>query len=233
MGAYMGYYLLAGVLFLIGMLVQGRLKSKFREYGEMPLSAGLSGREVAERMLYENGITDVQVISTPGFLSDHYNPADKTVNLSPEVYEGRSISSAAVAAHECGHAVQHAKAYGPLQLRSKLVPVVQISTTLSQWVILAGLGIMGFGRGNQTLLLVGIVLFAASTLFSLITLPVEYDASARALRWMETTGLTTRREHDGAADALKWAARTYLVAAIASIATLVYYILIFTGRSRD
>lgn len=229
----MGYYLLAGVLFLIGMLVQGRLKSKFREYGEMPLSAGLSGREVAERMLYENGITDVQVISTPGFLSDHYNPADKTVNLSPEVYEGRSISSAAVAAHECGHAVQHAKAYGPLQLRSKLVPVVQISTTLSQWVILAGLGIMGFGRGNQTLLLVGIVLFAASTLFSLITLPVEYDASARALRWMETTGLTTRREHDGAADALKWAARTYLVAAIASIATLVYYILIFTGRSRD
>ncbi len=233
MGAYMGYYVLAGVLFLIGMLVQGRLKGKFQEYGEQPLQAGLSGREVAEKMLHENGIDDVRVISTPGFLSDHYNPADKTVNLSPDVFEGRSIASAAVAAHECGHAVQHAAAYAPLQLRSKLVPVVQVSTTLSQWVILAGLGVMGFGRGNQTLLLIGIVLFAASTLFSLITLPVEYDASARALRWMETSGLTTRREHDGAADALKWAARTYLVAAIASIATLVYYILVFTNRSRD
>lgn len=226
----LGYYLIAGVMFLIGMLVQSRLKSKFREYSEVGLSEGLSGRQVAERMLHENGIYDVQVISTPGFLSDHYNPADKTVNLSPDVFEGRSVAAAAVAAHECGHAVQHAHAYAPLKMRSALVPVVQISTNLSQWVILAGLGWMGFGGGNQIVLLIGIALFAASTIFSLITLPVEYDASARALKWMESTGLTTRQEHDQAADALKWAARTYLVAAISSVATLLYYILIFMNR---
>jgi uncharacterized protein len=233
MGAYMGYYLLAGILFLIGMAVSNRLKSKFKEYSEIPLRQGLSGKEVAERMLHENGIYDVKVTSAQGFLSDHYNPADKTVNLSPDVYSGRSIASAAVAAHECGHAVQHATAYSMLQLRSKLVPIVQVSSTLSQWVILAGIGFMGFGGGNQTLLLVGIVLFSAATIFSLITLPVEYDASARALRWMEGTGLTTRTEHDQAADALKWAARTYLVAAISSVATLVYYILIFMNRRSD
>lgn len=231
-----GYYLIAGVMFLVGMYVQSKLKSKFQEYGEVPLSEGLSGREVAERMLRENGIFDVKVISTPGFLSDHYNPADKTVNLSPDVYEGRSVAAAAVAAHECGHAVQHARAYAPLRMRSALVPVVQISTTLSQFVLLAGLGWMGFGGGNPTILLIGIALFAASTLFSLITLPVEYDASNRALKWMESTGLTYRAEHDQAADALKWAARTYLVAAISSIATLLYYVLIFlnmSNRDRD
>ena len=226
----MGYYLIAGVMFLVGMIVQNRLKSKFRHYSEVGLAAGLSGREIAEKMLQENGINDVRVISTPGFLSDHYNPQDKTVNLSPDVYEGRSVAAAAVAAHECGHAVQHAAAYAPLKMRSALVPVVQISTTLSQWVILAGIGVMGFGGGNQTVLLVGILLFAASTLFSLITLPVEYDASARALRWMETSGLTHRAEHEGAKDALKWAARTYLVAAIASIATLLYWVMIFMNR---
>lgn len=229
----LGYYLIAGIMFVIGMLVQSKLKSKFREYGEIGLSEGLSGREVAEKMLRDNGIYDVQVISTPGFLSDHYNPADKTVNLSPDVYEGRSVSAAAVAAHECGHAVQHAAAYAPLKMRSGLVPVAQISTTLSQWVILAGLGWMGFGGGNQLILLIGIALFAASTLFTLITLPVEYDASARALRWMESSGLTNRQEHDQAADALKWAARTYLVAAISSVATLLYYILIFMNRRDD
>lgn len=217
------------VLMALGMMVSGRLKSKFKEYSEIPLDNGLSGKEVAEKMLHDNGIYDVQVISTPGFLSDHYNPADKTVNLSPDVYAGRSISSAAVAAHECGHAVQHATAYSMLQLRSALVPVVQISTTLSQWVILAGLGFM-FGRGNQLILLIGIILFAASTLFSLITLPVEYDASSRALKWMERTGVARGREHDQAADALKWAARTYLVAAISSVATLLYYILLFLNR---
>ena len=226
----MGYYLIAGVMFLVGMIVQNRLKSKFRHYSEVGLAANLSGKEVAEKMLLENGINDVQVISTPGFLSDHYNPQNKTVNLSPDVYEGRSVAAAAVAAHECGHAVQHAAAYAPLKLRSGLVPVVQISTSLSHWVILAGLGWMGFGGGNQMILLVGIVLFAASTVFSLITLPVEYDASARALRWMESSGLTHRAEHEGAKDALKWAARTYLVAAIASIATLVYYVMMFMGR---
>jgi Zn-dependent membrane protease YugP len=228
-----GYYLLSGVLFLIGMVVSSTLKSKFREYGEIPLALGLSGKEVAERMLRENGIHDVQVTSSDGFLSDHYNPADKTVNLSPDVYGGRSIAAAAVAAHECGHAVQHATAYSMLQLRSTLVPVVQISTSLAQWVILAGLGVMGFGGGNQVILLIGILLFAMSTVFSLITLPVEYDASARALRWMETTNLTNRSEHDKAADALKWAARTYLVAAIASVAQLVYFVMIFLNRRND
>ncbi len=225
-----GYFVLAGVLFLLGMIVSSRLKAKFKEYSEIPISNGMSGKEIAERMLRDNGIHDVQVVSVGGFLTDHYNPADKTVNLSPEVYQGRSISAAAVAAHECGHAVQHATAYSMLQLRSKLVPVVQISTNFSQWIILAGLGWMGFGGGNQTILLIGIILFAASTVFSLVTLPVEYDASHRALRWMETKGITSNREHDQAKDALKWAARTYVVAAIASIATLVYYILIFLNR---
>ena len=229
----MGYFVLAGILFLLGMIVSSTLKSKFKEYSQIPLSNGLSGKEVAMKMLHDNGIHDVQVISTPGFLSDHYNPADKTVNLSPDVYEGRSISAAAVAAHECGHAVQHATAYSMLMLRSKLVPIVQVSTNLSQWVIIAGLGWMGFGGGNQTLLLIGIILFAASTVFSLITLPVEYDASARALRWMETNNIARGREHDQAADALKWAARTYVVAAISSVATLVYYIMIFLNRRDD
>lgn len=229
----LGYYLIAGIMFLVGMIVSGRLKSKFQEYSEVPLSEGLSGKEVAERMLRENGIYDVQVISSQGFLSDHYNPSDKTVNLSSDVYGGRSVAAAAVAAHECGHAVQHATAYSMLQLRSKLVPVVQIGSTLSQWVILAGLGIMGFGGGNQVLLLIGIILFSTTTIFSLITLPVEYDASARALKWMEATNLTSRREHDQAADALKWAARTYLVAAIGSVATLLYYILVFMNRRDD
>lgn len=232
MGAYMGYYVLAGIMFLVGMIVSGKLKRKFREYSEVPLQRGLSGKEVAEKMLQDNGIYDVRVVSVQGFLSDHYNPMEKTVNLSPEVYAGRSISAAAVAAHECGHAVQHATAYSMLMLRSKLVPVVQISTTLSQWVILAGLGLM-FGQGNQMLLLAGIVLFAMSTIFSLVTLPVEYDASRRALRWMNTTGLTSRQEQDQAADALKWAARTYLVAAVSSVASLLYYILIFLNRGDD
>lgn len=230
---YPGYWLLAGVMFIIGMVVSGRLKSKFKEYGEIPLYAGLSGKEVAEKMLNDNGIYDVQVISAEGYLTDHYNPENKTVNLSPDVYEGRSISSAAVAAHECGHAVQHARAYQPLNLRSALVPMVQIGTTLSQWVILAGLGILGFGHGNQIILLIGIILFSVSTVFSLVTLPVEYDASARALKWMESSHLTTRDEHDKGADALKWAARTYVVAAVSSVATLVFYILIFMNRSRD
>lgn len=225
--------MIAGIMFLVGMIVSGRLKAKFKEYGEISLDRGLSGKEVAEKMLHDNGIYDVQVVSVSGFLSDHYNPENKTVNLSPEVYAGRSISSAAVAAHECGHAVQHAAAYAPLKMRSALVPLVNITTTLSQWVILAGVGFM-FGRANPTILLIGILLFAVSTLFSVITLPVEYDASNRALRWMENTGLTTRTEHDKAADALKWAARTYVVAAISSIATLLYYIMLFNNsRSRD
>ncbi len=230
MGIYGGYYLIAGIMFVIGMLVSNRLKSKFKEYSQMPILSGLSGKEIAEKMLRDNGIYDVQVISTPGFLSDHYNPTNKTVNLSPDVYEGRSISSAAVAAHECGHAVQHATQYSMLQMRSKMVPVVQIGTSLSQWVIMAGIGMMGFGGGNQTIFLIGILLFSLSTLFSVITLPVEFDASNRALAWLENTHLTSGEEHEKAKDALKWAARTYVVAAVSSIATLIYYIIIFLNR---
>ncbi len=229
----MGYYVIAGIMFLVGMIVSNRLKSKFTEYSQIGLRNGLSGREIAEKMLHDNGIYDVRVLSTPGSLTDHYNPENKTVNLSPDVYAGRSVSAAAVAAHECGHAVQHATAYSMLQFRSAIVPLVNISSQLSQWIILAGLGLM-FGRSNPTILLVGILLFAVTTIFTLITLPVEYDASKRALAWLERSGMTTVAEHDKAADALKWAARTYLVASISSVATLLYYILLFLDtRERD
>src|SRR5688572_15473609 len=229
----LGIMAISIIFMVIGMAVQFRLKSKFKEYGNVPTSSGLSGKEVAQRMLRDNGIYDVQVVSVQGFLSDHYDPTKKTVNLSPEVYEGRHVAAAAVSAHECGHAVQHATAYSMLQLRSKMVPITQISTNLSQWVIIAGLGIMGFGGGNQTILLIGIILFAVSTLFSVITLPVEFDASARALKWLNTAGITRQQEHTQAKDALKWAALTYVVAALSSIAMLVYYIMIYTSRSRD
>ncbi len=221
------------IFMVIGMIVQARLKSKFKEYSEVPTSSGLNGREVAEKMLRDNGIYDVQVVSVPGFLSDHYDPTKKTVNLSPDVYEGRNVAAAAVASHECGHAVQHATAYSMLMLRSRLVPITQISTTLSQWVIIAGLGILGFGGGNQTVLLIGIILFAVSTLFSVVTLPVEFDASARALKWLDQSHITRTEEHKKATDALKWAALTYVVAALASIAMLVQYIMIYQSRSRD
>ena len=229
----LGIMAISIIFMVIGMAVQFRLKSKFKEYGNVPTSSGLSGKEVAQKMLRDNGIYDVQVVSVQGFLSDHYDPTKKTVNLSPEVYEGRHVAAAAVSAHECGHAVQHATAYSMLQLRSKMVPITQISTNLSQWVIIAGLGIMGFGGGNQTILLIGIILFAVSTLFSVITLPVEFDASARALKWLNTAGITRQQEHAQAKDALKWAALTYVVAALSSIAMLVYYIMIYTSRSRD
>jgi len=218
---------------LFGLVVQSRLKSKFKQYSEVPTSSGLSGKEIAEKMLRDNGIYDVQVVSVPGFLSDHYDPTKKTVNLSPDVYEGRNVSAAAVAAHECGHAVQHASAYSMLMLRSRLVPITQISTNLSQWVIIAGLGMMGFGGGNQTVLLIGIILFAISTLFSLVTLPVEFDASTRALKWLDTANITRKQEHENATDALKWAAFTYVVAALASVSMLLYYIMIYTSRNRD
>lgn len=221
------------IFMVIGMVVQFRLKSKFTEYGQVPVSSGLSGREVAEKMLRDNGISDVQVISVDGFLSDHYDPSKKTVNLSADVYDGRNVSAAAVAAHECGHAVQHATAYSMLMLRSKLVPVTQISTSLSQWIILTGLGVMGFGGGSQTILLIGIILFAVTTLFTLITLPVEFDASARALQWLDSTHMTNGAEHEKAKDALKWAALTYVIAALSSVAMLAYYITIYSGRNRN
>jgi Zn-dependent membrane protease YugP len=218
---------------LIGMVVQFRLKSKFAEYSNVPTSSGMSGKEIAEKMLQDNGIYDVKVISVEGKLTDHYNPLNKTVNLSAEVYEGHNVAAAGVAAHECGHAVQHATAYSMLMLRSRLVPAVNITSNLSHWVILAGLGIMGFGGGNQTVLLIGIILFAVTTLFAVITLPVEFDASDRALKWLNTANITRGAENEKAKDALKWAALTYVVAALASIAMLVQYILLFMGRSND
>jgi Zn-dependent membrane protease YugP len=229
----MGIIIISVVFMLIGMAVQFRLKSKFTEYSKVPTSSGLSGKEIAEKMLRDNAIYDVQVVSVNGFLSDHYDPTKKTVNLSPDVYQGRTVSAAAVAAHECGHAVQHATAYSMLMLRSKLVPAVQISSTLSQWVIIAGLGMFGFGGGNTTVLLIGIILFGISTLFSVVTLPVEFDASSRALNWLNATNITTNTEHQKAKDALKLAALTYVVAALASIAMLVQYILIYSSRSED
>ena len=228
-----GILIIPAIFMIIGMVVQSMLKSKFAAYSKVPTGSGLSGKEVAEKMLHDNGIFDVSVVSVAGFLSDHYDPSKKTVNLSPDVFTGRNVSAAAVAAHECGHAVQHAKAYSMLKLRSALVPAVQISTNLSQWVILIGIGLFGFGGGNQTVLLIGIILFAISTLFSVITLPVEFDASARALKWLNSSHLTAPIEHEKAKDALKWAALTYVVAALASIAMLVQYILIYQGRSRE
>ena len=226
--------IIVSVIFMaLGMFVQARLKSKFKEYSLLPTTSGMSGKEIAEKMLRDNGLYDVQVISVEGQLTDHYNPMNKTVNLSTDVYQGRNVSAAAVSAHECGHAVQHATAYSMLMLRSKLVPAVQISSKLSQWVIIAGLGFMGFGGGNPTILLAGIVLFAVTTLFSVVTLPVEFDASARALSWLQTANITTPVEKDKAKDALKWAALTYVVAALASIAMLVQYILIYQSRSRN
>ena len=206
------------------------LKGKLQAYGKVALSSGITGREVAVKMLHDNGIYDVQVISTQGFLSDHYNPAHKTINLSPEIYNGNSIASAAVAAHECGHAVQHATAYQWLAMRSRLVPVVQISSFLVQWILL--FGIIMINRFPQ-LLLLGIILFAITTLFSIITLPVEFDASRRALAWLNTTNIVNREEYPKAKDALKWAASTYVVAALASLVTLIQYILIYSNRQRS
>ncbi len=229
----LGIIFISVIFMVIGMIVQFILKSKFKKYSQIPTSSNLSGKEVAEKMLRDNGIYDVDIISAKGFLSDHYDPTKKTVNLSEDVYEGRNVSAAAVAAHECGHAIQHATAYSMLKLRSALVPVVQISTNVAQWVILIGLGLFTVGGGNPTILLIGIILFAASTLFSVITLPVEFDASARALKWLDTSHITKGEEHDKAKDALKWAALTYVVAALASIAMLVQYILIYQSRSDD
>lgn len=223
--------MLVSFLFIgISMIVSMILKSRFAAYGKIPLSARLTGKEVAEKMLRENGIYDVKVVSVEGFLSDHYNPATKTINLSPEVYNNYSISAAAVAAHETGHAVQHADAYAWLNLRSKLVPAVQVSATIVNWVLL--IGVFMAASGNSTLLLVGIALFAVSVLFSLITLPVEFDASRRALEWLSRTNVTNAQEYPKAKNALKWAAMTYVVAALAAVVTLVQYIMIYMG-SRD
>lgn len=223
----MGVFLIMGLIMLASWLVGKKLKDKFEQYSKTSLQSGLSGREIAEKMLRDNGITDVKVISTPGQLTDHYNPANKTVNLSEPVYHARNAASAAVAAHEVGHAVQHATGYAWLQMRSKLVPAVSVASRYVQWVLLGGiLTVSAFPQ----LLLFGIVLFAMTTIFSIVTLPVEYDASKRALAWMTQRGVVTQSEHAMSADALNWAARTYVVAALASIGTLLYYVMIYMNR---
>ena len=215
----------------ISMIVSGILKSRFAAFSKIPLSARLTGKEVAEKMLRENGIFDVKVTSTPGFLTDHYNPVNKTVNLSPEVYNNYSVAAAAIAAHECGHAIQHADAYKWLTLRSKMVPAVQFSATIVNWILL--IGVFMASSGNTTLLLVGIALFAVTVLFSVVTLPVEFDASKRALAWLQNTNVTNPSEFPKAKNALNWAAMTYVVAALAAVVTLLQYIMIFLGRDRE
>jgi uncharacterized protein len=219
------------IFLLIGMIVSWRLKSKMKAYGQIPTSSGLSGREIALKMLRDNGITDVQVVMSEGFLSDHFNPATKTVALSPAIYEGRDVAAAAVAAHECGHAVQYATAYPWIGFRSKLVPAVQFASTIVPWILMGGVLLL---NAFPALLLGGIILFAITTVFSVITLPVEFDASRRGLAWLNSANITRPAEHKQAQDALKWAAMTYVIAALSSVVILVQYILIYAGgRSRD
>lgn len=220
---------------VLSLIVSKTLNKRIEQYSKIPLSSGLTGKEVAERMLHDNGIYDVSVTCIAGQLTDHYNPQTKTVNLSQGVYTSNSIAAAAVAAHECGHAVQHATAYRWLTMRSNMVPMVQFGSKWSQWILLAGIFLISikslFNLG-QWILLVGIALFALTTLFSLITLPVEYNASSRAVAWLDNTGITSGQETEKAKDALKWAARTYLIAALSSLATLLYYLYIAFGSRR-
>ena len=224
----MGIYVIFIVIALVSYLVQSSLKNKFERYSQMPIA--MTGKEVAEKMLHDNGIYDVRVISTPGMLTDHFNPTDKTVNLSKGVYSSNSVAAAAVAAHECGHAVQHATKYGALQLRSSLVPIVSFASQWILWVLLAGILLI---EVMPQIMLAGIILFAMTTLFSIVTLPVEINASHRALVWLDRSGIATGRNNECAKDALKSAAYTYVVAALGSLATLMYYVMIFMGRRRD
>lgn len=224
----MGIYVIFIVIALVSYLVQSSLKNKFERYSQMPIA--MTGKEVAEKMLHDNGIYDVRVISTPGMLTDHFNPTDKTVNLSEGVYSSNSVAAAAVAAHECGHAVQHATNYGALQLRSSLVPIVSFASQWISWVLLAGILLI---EVMPQIMLAGIILFAMTTLFSIVTLPVEINASHRALVWLDRSGIATGRNNECAKDALKSAAYTYVVAALGSLATLMYYVMIFMGRRRD
>ena len=234
MNPYFGIIIISALFGLIGMLVSSTLKSKFKKYSMMPLSSGLTGAQVAEKMLRENGITDVIVQSVPGKLTDHYNPANKTVNLSPEVFQGRSVAAAAVAAHECGHAVQHATAYAWLGMRSKLVPIVSISSNLMQYVMMGAMfGLLSIGGAfGNIMILTAIALQGALMIFALVTLPVEVDASNRAMIYLDESGIAGRRgeEYEGAKDALKWAGRTYFVAALASVAQFLYLVMIFLNR---
>jgi hypothetical protein len=235
LGIGMGYWIIAGLTTVVGMIISNRLQSKFNHYSQFGLSNGMSGREIAEAMLRHYGIFDVKVQMSQGFLTDHYNPADKTVNLSETVYSGRSIAAAAVAAHECGHAVQNATAYSMLQFRSAIVPAVKIANGMQQFLFIAGMGMMvGVGSGfGRTMMLIAIIALAVTTLFSLVTLPVEFDASRRALVWLNSSNVARGEEHNGAKDALWWAAMTYVAAALSSLAMLVYYVLQFMGSSRD
>lgn len=223
------YLILFIVPMLASMYISYQLKNKFQKYSKVFLANGMSGKEIAEKMLEDHGIYDVQVISTRGQLTDHYNPVTKTVNLSEVVYHERNAAAAAVAAHECGHAVQHAKGYHWLEMRSKMVPMVNISSNLLQYVLMAGLFIFMFSQ-ISIVLWIGIALFAVTTVFAFITLPVEYDASNRALAWLKERNMVLPNEYAGAQDALKWAARTYVVAALASLGQLLYYIMIATRR---
>ncbi len=226
---YMGLIVISLIFTGIGMLINSRLKSKFAKYSLEPLQSGLSGQEVARKMLNHYGISDVQIVQGEGMLTDHYNPQNKTVSLSPEVFQGRHIASAAVAAHECGHAVQHATAYSMLQMRSALVPVVQISSSLQKYLFM--LGIVGMASFNSPIiLLIAIGAFAVTTIFSLVTLPVEFDASKRALAWLDETNVARGAEYDGAKDALTWAAMTYVAAALAALVQLLYLVFMFLGR---
>jgi uncharacterized protein len=221
-----GFYILIGIISLMSMLVSNQLKSKFKKYSQTQLRNGMSGAEIAQKMLADNGIFDVKVISTPGKLTDHYNPKDKTVNLSEAVYNQRNAAAAAVAAHEVGHAVQHAKAYSYLSMRSQLVPIVSVTSKFSQWLVIGGL-ILGAASGATSIgfyiAIAGLVCMGFATLFSFITLPVEYDASNRALAWLKNKNMVSQEEYAGSKDALKWAARTYLVAALGSLAMLLYW----------
>jgi Zn-dependent membrane protease YugP len=230
----LGLLVIAGVFMLIGLLVSSRLKSKFARYSQERLSSGLSGKEVAEKMLRDNGIYDVRVLSTEGMLTDHYNPTNKTVSLSQGVYSQRTVAAAAVAAHECGHAIQHATAYAWLNMRSALVPAVQVASTVMNFLTF-GLAFIAFSSPSllNSMLLLFIILQGAITLFSLVTLPVEIDASRRALVWLNRSGITYSQEHSEAKDALKWAAYTYVVSALGSVATLLYYIWRFTSNNRE
>lgn len=225
-------YFIAIIFGVAGMLISWRLKSKFKTYSQTSLQSNLSGQEIAEQMLADHGISDVRVISVVGQLTDHYNPADKTVNLSEDVYHGRNAAAAAVSAHECGHAVQHARAYSFLQLRSALVPMLSISNGFMPILLMIGMFTL-YSTGNSTLLAIGVALFAMATLFSFVTLPVEFDASNRALNWIKEKGIVTPEEYVMSKDALWWAAMTYVVAALGMLAQLLYYLTLLNGRSRD
>ncbi|MFI3282952.1 MAG: zinc metallopeptidase [Rikenellaceae bacterium] len=214
---------------IVGFIVQQRLKSVFRKYSEVPSPNGMSGAEAAAKMLRDNNIHNVKIIHVGGQLTDHYNPATRTVNLSDSVYASRSVAAVAVACHECGHAVQHARDYAPLVLRSQLVPVVQFSSSMATWVIIAGMLLLSSGMG-EAICWVGIAMIAMSALFSIVTLPVEYNASSRALEWMESSRTVQGVALNQASEALRWAARTYLVAALSAIATVLYYVMIVMGR---